>query len=253
MLADVSKMRANPERVFQTCHVDIAGPITVRGFVRTRASKKTWLIFFVCGSTSAAHVEVMGDYSSNSTLAGIIKFTNLFHMPELFVSDSGTQFPAIKKWVQAQEAEWQTVPPGAQHSNGVAERLIGIVKRNLMPVLEKQPVDLLELQVLASSAVRMANTRPIGLLKEVDDLESMSVLTPAHFIRGPYVRGPSVKIDGVSNLHRRAAEIQEMTNEIWRDWEVQVLPVLLSSSKWAKGQQQVKVGSVCFMQDVNAV
>ena len=253
MLGDVDKMRIEPERVFQVTHVDLAGPYKVRGFVRGRTSKKVWLIFFVCGATSAAYVDVMADYSSNSVITGIVKFTNLFQAPSKYVSDSGTQFMAIKKWAESQGAEWHIVPPGAQHENGVAERMIGLVKKHVNPVIEKQSLDVLELQMVASTIARIVNTRPIGVLKECDGLEALDILTPAHFIRGPYIRGPPLRIGEVSSLHRRAKAIQELTDELWKKWECQLLPTLTTSGRWSTGRQEVKVGSVVYMQDVNPV
>ena len=95
------------------------------------------------------------------------------------------------------------------------------------------------------------NTRPIGLLKECDDLEALEILTPAHFVRGPQVRGPPPKIDETSSLHRRAKDIQDMTDDLWSRWKGQVLPTLLTSGRWTTGRQEIKVGSVCYMQDIN--
>ena len=257
MMADLHPMRASPLRPFGLCHVDLCGPVLVKSYIQGRPNKKHWLLVAACGATSAAHAEVIADYSASAVLAGMIKFTNIYHMPDRIVSDAGTQFVQLMKkmaeWAQSKNVEWKIVPAGGQFQNGCAERVIALLKNQLMPILETTKTDLLQLQVLVSSAVSMVNSRPIGVLKNCDTLEALDIITPDSFLRGPRPRGPMACVDGVVSLHSHARQIQNVLDDLWHKWDMQVLPSLVQSGKWSKAQQKLKVGSVCYMRDVNLV
>jgi hypothetical protein len=94
----------------------------------------------VCTATSLVHVEITDAYSTDSFLLAVRRFMAMHGAPSRFQSDQGTQLVAAAKqirtwdWAQVQAemgawgAEWHLVPTGAQHFNGQAERMIGLLK-----------------------------------------------------------------------------------------------------------------------------
>lgn len=71
----LSATRVTPTRPFLNSGVDYAGPFNLRTW-RGRAARtyKSYLIVFVCFATSAVHLELATDYSTQGFLAAYRRF-----------------------------------------------------------------------------------------------------------------------------------------------------------------------------------
>jgi hypothetical protein len=139
-MAPLPEHRMGPAPVFESTAVDLFGPITFQDTINKRGNGKGWGVVFVCTATSLVHVEVTDAYSTDSFLLAVRRFMAMHGAPSRFQSDQGTQLVAAAKqictwdWskvhseVGARGAEWYLVPTGAQHFNGQAERMIGLLK-----------------------------------------------------------------------------------------------------------------------------
>jgi hypothetical protein len=144
-MAPLPEHRMGPAPVFESTAVDLFGPITFQDTINKRENGKAWGVVFVCTATPLVHVEVTDAYSTDSFLMAVRRFMAIHGAPSRFQSDQGTQLVAaakqIRTWdwsrvyseVGARGAEWHLVPTGAQHFNGQAERMIGLLK----PCLEQ--------------------------------------------------------------------------------------------------------------------
>ncbi len=89
---------------------------------------------------SLVHVKVMDSYSTDSFLLAVRRFMAMHGAPRRFQSDQGTQLVAAAKQIRLWDcshvyqevgthgAEWHLVPTGAQHFNGQAEWMLGLLK-----------------------------------------------------------------------------------------------------------------------------
>merc|ERR1719319_1811030 len=84
-------MVSNPWRVVS---LDLFGPLVIKDTVKRRVSGKGWGILFNCASTRAVHMDLTQDYSCDSILQAVQRFTSLRGNPQKFISDQGTQLKA---------------------------------------------------------------------------------------------------------------------------------------------------------------
>jgi hypothetical protein len=163
-----------PAPVFESTAVDLFGPITFQDTINKRGNGKAWGVVFVCTATSLVHVEVTDAYSTDSFLLAVRRFMAIHGAPSRFQSDQGTQLVAaakqIRTWdwskvhseVGARGAEWHLVPTGAQHFNGQAERMIGLLKPCLEQAIAGKRYSYGELATVMAEAAQVVNSRPIA-------------------------------------------------------------------------------------------
>ncbi len=103
---------------------------------------------FVSTTTSAMHVKFVDKFSTDSFLLALRSFMCDRGTPTRFQSDRGEQLVAAAKqvsswnykeviqWAGKKGIEWTLVPTGGQHFNGQAERMIGLIKKQLWRLFE---------------------------------------------------------------------------------------------------------------------
>jgi hypothetical protein len=135
--------RVKVRAMFQSVAVDLFGPIEYQQHVKIRQVGKGWSVVFVCTTTSAVHVEFVDTYSADSFLMALRRFMCSKGTPTRFQSDRGEQLMAAAKqvsswdfkeviqWTGKKGIEWTLVPTGGQHFNRQAERMIGLIKKQL--------------------------------------------------------------------------------------------------------------------------
>jgi hypothetical protein len=121
----------------------LVGLIEYQGIINKRQVGKGWGVMFVCSATSAVHVEFMDTYSMGSFLMALCRFMCIRGVPSRIQSDRGEQLVAaskhvsawdpegIREWARRKGIEWHLIPTGGQHFNGQAERMIGIIKKQI--------------------------------------------------------------------------------------------------------------------------
>ncbi|XP_044586009.1 uncharacterized protein LOC123266046 [Cotesia glomerata] len=136
-IAPLPASRVTPSLVFETTGVDYAGSITLKTF-QGRGTKtfKGWIAVFVCFSTSAIHLELVSDYSTEGFLKAFRRFTSRRGLCKTLHSDCGTNFKGADKELQRlfskatqsskdmhrllanDGVDWKFNPPGAPHMGG---------------------------------------------------------------------------------------------------------------------------------------
>ncbi|XP_029164503.1 uncharacterized protein LOC114935772 [Nylanderia fulva] len=103
--------RVVPRRPFFNSGVNYAGPLTLKTF-RGRGCRtyKGYFVIFVCFSTSAIHLEVATDYSTDGFLAAFRRFTGRRGICSTLTSDCGTNLigadAELKRMFTASSREW---------------------------------------------------------------------------------------------------------------------------------------------------
>ncbi|CAD6210186.1 GSCOCG00010884001-RA-CDS [Cotesia congregata] len=126
LMAPLPASRVTPSLVFETTGVDYAGPITLKMF-QGRGTKtfKGWIAVFVCFSTSAIHLKVVSDYSTEGFLKAFRRFVSRRGICKTLHSDCGTNFKGADKELRHMQrllandgTNWKFNPPGALHMGG---------------------------------------------------------------------------------------------------------------------------------------
>ncbi|XP_029177147.1 uncharacterized protein LOC114945202 [Nylanderia fulva] len=200
--------RATPCRPFYHTGVDYAGPLTLKTF-RGRGAKtyKGYFVIFICFSTSAMHLEVATDYSTDGFIAAYKRFTGRRGICSTITSDCGTNLIGadfeLRRLFKASTTEWTHIasqlandgvtwkfnPPSAPHFGGKWEAGVKSVKFHLRRVIGDTLLTYEEMNTLLIQIEAVLNSRPLSALS--DDPTDVSALTPGHFLIGsPLYRSP---------------------------------------------------------------
>ena len=148
---------------------------------------------------------------------------------------------------------WDLVPTGGQHMNGQAERLIGLVKKVLIQLLENKRCSFGELLTVLKEAAMIVNSRPIGINRSLADPEVGTPLTPLHLMLGrATIEIPEAKDMPCSKLVERFHFVQSVKNEFWNKWKSCVFQGLDRVWKWRSNHRDVQLGDVVLLKEETA-
>ncbi|GFS52442.1 integrase catalytic domain-containing protein [Trichonephila clavipes] len=139
-----AKHRVTLERPFFSCGIDYAGPVLIKcNKGRGTKSTKGYIALFVCLATKAVHIEAVGDLTTDSFIAALLRrFSARRGAPRHIYSDNGTNFvgarrkldeirklwlslptnEAISYYLSKSSIDWHFIPPSSPHF-GVPEEL----------------------------------------------------------------------------------------------------------------------------------
>ena len=154
----------------------------------------------MCFSTSAVHLELVSDYSSDGFIAAHKRFTSWRGIPSHLYSDCGTNFIGADKelktlFKQSQlenstlynsltndGTQWVFNPSAAPHMGGKWEAVVKSVKFHLRRTIGDTLLTFEALATLLTQIEGLLNSRPLEPLSE--DPEDVNALTPGHFLIG---------------------------------------------------------------------
>ncbi|XP_071580104.1 uncharacterized protein [Temnothorax nylanderi] len=193
--------RITPSRPFEHTGVDYAGPFTIKTW-RGRNAKtyKAYIALFVCFSTSAIHLELVADYTTEAFIAAYKRFTSRRGICSTLSSDCGTNLKGadaelrrlflaslhksgdLAKLLAKDGTQWNFNPPAAPHFGGKWEAGVKSVKLHLKRIVGDQLLTFEEMNTLLIQIEAVLNSRPIS--PQSDDPNDISALTPGHFLVG---------------------------------------------------------------------
>ncbi|XP_043464499.1 uncharacterized protein LOC122499957 [Leptopilina heterotoma] len=268
LMGQLPSPRVTPSRPFLHTGVDYAGPITLKTWSgRGAKTHKGWLAIFVCLSTSAVHLEVVTDYSTDKFMAAYRRLTGRRGICHTLYSDCGTTFQgaesALKDLFTSASKEhltlsrlllkdgthWSFIPPAAPHFGGKWEAAVKSVKFHLKRTVGDTPMTFEELSTLLIQIEAVLNSRPISPLS--DDPDDISALTPGHFLIGePLNTIPEPSLEHLAcNRLDRWQLLQQKLQHFWSRWSSECLQRYLSTSKWHHPSNVLKVGSLVLLTD----
>lgn len=93
LMGQLPSSRVNPSRAFLHSGLDYAGPYLLKTWKgRSARTYKSWIALFVCLSTSAIHLEIVTDYSSDAFSAVYHRFTARRGLCATITSDCRSNF-----------------------------------------------------------------------------------------------------------------------------------------------------------------
>nr|CAI5850654.1 unnamed protein product [Callosobruchus analis] len=104
MMGDLPASRITPSRPFITCGADMAGPFLIKdGVLRNKRSVKVYIALFICFTTKAIQIEVVGDLSTHSFLNSLKRFFARRGISKNIHSDNGSNFVGSKSYLAEED------------------------------------------------------------------------------------------------------------------------------------------------------
>ena len=268
LMGQLPLSRVAPSRPFTHTGIDYAGPIVLKTWKgRGAKTQKGWICVFVCLTTSAVHLDIVTDYSTEGFIAAYRRFTSRRGIPTTLYSDCGTNFIGAdtilkRMFIQGSQDHqqlsqlfvndntgWCFNPPAAPHMGGKWEAVVKSIKHHLRRTVSETVLTYEEFSTLLTQIEAMLNSRPLEPLS--DDPEDISTLTPAHFLIGqPLTTLPEPSVEHSSiPPSARWRLIQQRTQRFWTQWSSHYLQRQLSISKWHHPSNDIKIGSLVLITD----
>ena len=259
---------------FTFISLDFAGPVIIKGEVNTRSRKKSWILVYVCRSTKAVCLLATSGYSTEDFLCKHEEFVARKNRPRTIVSDRGSQLvragmvladkeqPVNWKWEevvrQNSTTNWEFVPVGSQHRNGLSESTVKVLKKSLHLALTPGTVlKYSELVTLLAKISHSINSRPLGIGSTSQDSQQedfLSPLTPNQLLLGKTDdEAPPLDYDETDSHTARLAYVSAVYGAWWNAWYQQVLPTLVPYKKWRKEVRNLEVGDIVYMYYPNSI
>ena len=245
--------------------LDFAGPFKVKGVVNSRARKKCWVLVYVCCSTKAVCLLACCGYSTQAFLLRHEEFVARKGAPDKIVSDRGTQLVKAGLEIAAKDSpehwdwnrvtrensttNWEFVPIGSQHHNGLPEATVKVLKKSLSHALH--PGVILSYDELVTLLARISysiNQRPLGLANTSQNSlqeDQLMPLTPNMMLLGKNSNeSPPLDYAEDQKFTARLGYVAAVETAWWKKWVKEVMPTMLPLPKWTKKQQNLKVGDI---------
>lgn len=172
-----------PCRPYFHTGINYVGPFIIKTF-RGRGAKtyKGYFIIFVCLTTSAIHLKVATNYSTDGFIAAYKRFTSPRGLCSTIMSDCGTNLISadseLMRMFNASSKEWAHIstllandgvtcrfnPPSAPHFGGKWEAEVKFIKYHLRRVLGDAILTYKDLTTLLTQIETIQNSRPLCVL-----------------------------------------------------------------------------------------
>ena len=130
---------------------------------------------------------------------------------------------------------------------GAGERMICSIRKILKLLMENQIVNDEGLVPLITEVESIINSRP--LVTVLFDAKSDSPLTPTHLLlfRDNPNLPPGLFEENDCYACRRWAQIQYLSNQLWRRWLKEFLPNLNHKQKWLQTSKNFEIGDIVLL------
>ena len=258
-MADLPLERITPSRPFSQSGLDFAGPLKVK------CSGKVYIAIFVCLSTKAVHMELVGNLSKDACILALKRFFARKGTPSKILSDNGTNFigarndllklkevfesknkDSVVSFAEQRGPEWVTIPARAPHFGGIWEAAVKSMKHHLRRVVGTQILHYEELSTILCQIEAVLNSRPLVPLSS--DPNDLQVITPNHFLIGGSPNEPDRQESKIP-LNCRYRLLQQIQKDFWKMWKKDYLGSLQIRKKWAQSSANLKIGDLVLLAD----
>ncbi|XP_068140930.1 uncharacterized protein [Drosophila tropicalis] len=251
LMAALPALRVRQAFPFENTGCDYAGPIMMKTHKgRTARKEKGYICLFVCMATSALHLELATDLSTDTFLAALRRFISRRGKCVTMFSDNGRNFVGAKRSLNEMEQlvqsqlhnnkiaealsiegiNWKFIPPHAPHWGGKWESGVRSVKLHLHRVIGHAVLTFEQMHTLLTQVEAVINSRPLCATSDTD----VGYLSPAHMLIGrPYTSVPDGDLDQVpANRLDYWQQSQAMLQGFWKRWHLEYLTSLQQRPKW---------------------
>ena len=273
-MSPLPEIRLDKPEAWTNVGVDYMGPIQCKHLcVEDHAaskycphpkSKKVWVALFTCLHSRAMHGEVVLDCTTREFLNAFRAFVANKGRPSCFYSDNAQMFKSADKQLHqllktdmkkvynntfsgTAPIQWLFSTEMAPWTNGVTERLIGIFKKQLTIVMQKQTCAVAELKLTVAEVTSHVNERPLGKTSEdADDAPITPNLLATGKHHHPLVT-PSTAVLSTMPFDKMWIERKKTLNLFWEKWQADYLTTLSIDRKWPGDNIMVKPGDVVIL------
>ncbi|XP_046431251.1 uncharacterized protein LOC124185009 [Neodiprion fabricii] len=269
-MGQLPQSRVTQSRPFLYSGVDYAGPFSIRAS-RGREAKscKGYIVIFICFTTSAVHLELVSDYTTEAFIAAYKRFTSRRGICASIASDCGTnlvgadselrrllaasskEFADIANILASHGTQWRFNPPSAPHFGGKWEAGVKSVKFHLKRVIGEATQTFEQFATFLTQVEATLNSRPLCAIS--DDPRDPSALTPGHFLVGSALNTipePSLIEVPVQRLSHWQHS-RQMLEHFWKRWSTEYLQSFQNLSKWQTHHGNIKIGSIVLVKNEN--
>nr|XP_012145447.1 PREDICTED: uncharacterized protein LOC100881684 [Megachile rotundata] len=267
------KERVTFTRPFLKIGVDYCGPFFIKEKKFRNTKKiKSYVSVFVCLTTKAIHLELVGDLTTDSFIAALRRlFARRGKATDIY-SDNATNFVGanrtlkelhnaifadskddiIKQFLANQRINWHFIPPRAPHFGGIWESAVKSVKHHTTRLMQNILFDYETFITCLAEIEAILNSRPITPLSS--DPADLTALTPGHFIIGdalttiPERDVTETKTGRLSNWQ----QTQQIRQHFWKRWHKEYLNELTVRQKWHRaGTSNIQPGQLVILKEDN--
>ncbi|XP_070855415.1 uncharacterized protein [Drosophila suzukii] len=262
-MADLPGIRITEALPFQHSGCDYAGPLILKER-RGRNPRKTkgYICLFACLVTSAIHLELATDFSTDTFLTCFRlrgKCSQIFsdqifsakraldEMQQLLTSQEHQR--NLTQSLANDGIKWSFIPPHSPHWGGKWESSVRSVKLHLRRVVGKTVLTFEQMQTLIAQISAVVNSRPLCYTPDTD----LTYLTPAHFLIGrSFTNVPEGDLTHLPiNRLDYWQHLQSMYQGFWKRWHQEYLTSLQQRQKWSNKERNIAVDNVVLVKDSN--
>ncbi|XP_077292238.1 uncharacterized protein LOC143915452 [Arctopsyche grandis] len=261
--------RTTANFLFSHVGIDFAGPFPVKsGCNKNSKIIKGYVCVFVCFSSKAVHLELVGDLTSSNFLNCLRRFVARRGRPNTIYSDNATNFVGasrelvnlvkliyerpheekLLRYVASEGIRWKFNPPRAPHMGGLWEAAVKSMKIHLNKVLKATTLNFESFCTVLTQIEACMNSRPLSPLSS-DPLDLLP-LTPGHFLIGRSLLALPMEVKYNTNVHANLLQIQLTTAAFWKRWSAEYLHSLQLRHKWKKdSSNNLSVGQMVLLKE----
>jgi len=238
--------RVNLTRAFATTGMDLGGPLYLKD------ESKAWFVVFTCMSVRAIHLELVTALSEEALVFAVQRFMARRGMPRKFVSDHGTNFVALARWLKVHniDIQYEFIVERGPWWGGVWERLVQTVKGLLRRSIGKALLTWEQLETVLIEVEKVINRRPISFQWEgPQPCDGVPVpIYPEMFLLPPHDSTEEQRTQDVTlELQQRRLYFRDI-NDIWhREYLLQVLGA--KGEIWRSNPNPLQPGEVVLIGD----
>ncbi|XP_055603791.1 uncharacterized protein LOC129752026 [Uranotaenia lowii] len=269
-MGQLPSTRVRPSRPFHITGVDYCGPFYLKPPHRRASPPKCFIAVFICFSTKALHLELVGDLTTSSFISALRRFVGYHGVPAEIHSDNAKNFigakhelrklydilhqrqshEAIANELSQQSIEWRFIPPRAPNFGGLWEAAVRNVKTSLKRSIGLHQLSHEDFHTLLVQITSALNSRPLSPL--TDDPSDVDALTPSHFLIGcPMTDLPEKDFRSVpTNRLTHYQQRQQLFQHYWQRWSREYLTELQTSSASCR-RSPIRVGSIVVLREDN--
>lgn len=268
LMADLPESRVTANRPFTHCGVDYAGPLKLKPYKNYRGVKiqlTAYVAVFVCFSSKAVHLELVGDLTTQAFLAALDRMILRRNHIEHLYSDQGRNFigaanelaRVYQLWqskdiideLTVKGITWHFNTPLAPHHGGLWEAAVKSFKYHLYRVAGETLFTFEELSTILVRIEACLNSRPLVALS--DDPMDLTTITPGHLLTGHQIvkpLGPNLlEMTKTDNIAWN--KIREIEDDLWKRWSSDYLMELQRRTKWTTPEVNIKENTLVLLKD----
>ena len=202
-------------------------------------------------SVRAVHLELVSALSEEALLTAFQRFTARRGMPSKCISDHGTNFVALSRWMKDQGLDvlYEFIVERGPWWGGVWERMVQTVKGLLRRSIGKALLTWEQLETVLTEAEKVINRRPITFQWESAQSGTVpSPIYPEQFLLSPRDNTEEKRdFKASEELQLRKLYFSQLSN-IWeREYLLQVLGA--KGEVWRSGRNPLVLGEVVLIGD----